>query len=129
MSNTRVNGRPVVGPKGQKAKPVAVHKPVLVPLHWQEEVKASIDRDKKMSNSGSGGCSSGELVTWCHRTVPSRMKYGLAATQSGHRVAQQTCCPKNTSHPVPVSPDNVDAIRDQKDDHRCLERVSECVTV
>ena len=30
-----------------EAKPIAVHKPIPVPLHWQQEVKASIDRDVK----------------------------------------------------------------------------------
>ena len=26
-----------------EAKPIAIHKPIPVPLHWQQEVKASID--------------------------------------------------------------------------------------
>ena len=49
------------------ARPVAVHKPANVPLHWQEKVKADLDRD----------CRLGVLekvdpnipVVWCSRMV------------------------------------------------------------
>ena len=56
------------------AKPVAVHKPIPVPLHWQHEVKASIDRDVKLGVLEA--VPVGEPVTWCHRMVTARKKNG-----------------------------------------------------
>ena len=32
----------------QNATPVAHHTPVPVPLHWQEEVKAALDRNVRL---------------------------------------------------------------------------------
>ena len=45
---------------------------------------------------------------------------------SGHAGAKQTCCSWNTSHPIPVSPSNAGTCRDQEDNYRCLQRVSQC---
>ena len=56
------------------AKPVAVHTPIPVPLHWQEEVKAGLDRDVKLGVLES--VPVGEPVTWCHRMVICRKKNG-----------------------------------------------------
>ena len=71
-----------------EAKPIAVHKPIAVPLLWQQEVKASIDRDVKL----------GVLEAVCWRTsylVPSNghgsEEKRHATTHSGHAGAQQTC--------------------------------------
>ena len=50
-----------------EAKPIAVHKPIPVPLHWQQEVKESIDRDVKLGVLEA--VPVGEPVTWCHRMV------------------------------------------------------------
>ena len=30
------------------AKPIAVHKPIPIPHHWQEQVKKDLDRDMKL---------------------------------------------------------------------------------
>ena len=30
------------------AKPVAIHKPALVPLHWQDKVYADLERDVRI---------------------------------------------------------------------------------
>ena len=57
-----------------EAKPIAVHKPIPVPLHWQQEVKASIDRDVKLWVLEA--VKVGEPVTWCHRMVMARTKNG-----------------------------------------------------
>ena len=49
------------------ATPVAHHTPVLVPVHWQEEVKAGRDQDVQLKVIER--VSTGELATWCHRMV------------------------------------------------------------
>ena len=56
------------------AKPVAVHTPIPVPLHWQEEVKAGLDRDVRLGVLEP--VPVGEPVTWCHRMVICRKKNG-----------------------------------------------------
>ena len=73
-----------------KAKPIAVHKPILVPKHWQQEVK-SLSRE--MSNSGFWRLSQLEnrlpsAIEWSHGSDEKRQ----TTTYSGHAGAQQTCC-------------------------------------
>ena len=55
-----------------EAKLIAVHKPIPVPLHCQQEVKASTDRDVKLGVLEA--VPVGEPVTWCHRMVTARKK-------------------------------------------------------
>ena len=57
-----------------KAKPVAHHNPIPVPLHWQEEVKAGLDQD--VSLGVLEPVPVGEPVTWCHRMVICAKKNG-----------------------------------------------------
>ena len=49
------------------ATPVAHHNPVPVPLHWQEEVKAALDRNVRVGVIET--VLVGQHVTWCHRMV------------------------------------------------------------
>ena len=49
------------------ATPVAHHTPVHVPLQWQEEVKAALDRDVRLGVIEA--MPVGQPVTWCHRMV------------------------------------------------------------
>ena len=56
--------RPMVDPD---ASPVANNTPVPVPVHWQEEVKAGLDRDVRLSVIEP--VPVGDPVTYCHRMV------------------------------------------------------------
>ena len=56
------------------ATPTAHHSPIPVPLHWQEEVKAGLDRDVKLGVLEP--VPIGEPVTWCHRMVICAKKNG-----------------------------------------------------
>ena len=56
------------------AKPVAHHTPIPVPIHWQEDVKAGLDRDVRLGVLEP--VPVGEPVTWCHRMVVSAKKNG-----------------------------------------------------
>ena len=56
------------------ATPVAVHKPIPVPLHWQQDVKASLDSDVKLGVLEQ--VPVGDPLTWCHRMVTTRKKSG-----------------------------------------------------
>jgi hypothetical protein len=56
------------------AVPVAHHNPTPVPLHWQNVVKAGLDRDVKLGVLEP--VPVGEPVTWCHRMVICAKKNG-----------------------------------------------------
>ncbi len=56
------------------APPVAHHTPIPVPLHWQEDVKAGLDRDVALGVLEP--VPIGEPVTWCHRMVVCAKKNG-----------------------------------------------------
>ena len=56
------------------AEPVAIHTPVPVPLHWQEEVKRGLDQDVNLGVIEP--VPIGEPVTWCHRMVVCAKKTG-----------------------------------------------------
>ena len=56
------------------ATPTAHHSPIPVPLHWQEEVKAGLDRDVRLGVLEP--VPVGEPVTWCHRMVTCAKKDG-----------------------------------------------------
>ena len=49
------------------ATPTAYHSPIPVPLHWQDAVKAGLDRDVRLGVLEP--VPIGEPVTWCHRMV------------------------------------------------------------
>lgn len=51
-----------------EAEPVAFHTPVPIPIHWQDEVKAGLDRDVNLEVI--------EPVTWCHQMVTWAKKNG-----------------------------------------------------
>ena len=56
------------------AEPKAIHTPVPVPLHWQEEVKRGLDQDVNLGVIEP--VPVGEPVTWCHRSVVCAKKSG-----------------------------------------------------
>ena len=56
------------------APPRAVHTPAIVPLHWQEKVKADLLRDEALGVIER--VPYGEPVTWCHRMVVTRKHDG-----------------------------------------------------
>jgi hypothetical protein len=56
------------------AVPVAHHNPTPVPLHWQNVVKAGLDRDVKLGVLEP--VPVGEPVTWCHRMIICAKKNG-----------------------------------------------------
>ena len=57
-----------------EATPVAQHKPLLVPLHWREEIKAGLNQDVRLGVIEP--VPIGEPVTWCHRMVVCLKKNG-----------------------------------------------------
>ena len=58
----------------QDAKAVALHTPIPVPVHWQDETKADLDRDVRLGVIEP--VPVGMPVTWCHRMVVSPKKSG-----------------------------------------------------
>ena len=58
----------------EKVKPVAFHKPYPVPLHFQKQVKESLDNDVKLGVLEK--VEVGEPTTWCSRMVIQSKKDG-----------------------------------------------------
>ena len=56
------------------AKPVAKHKPIPIPIHWQEDVFAGLDQDCRLGVIEP--VPVGTPVTWCHRMIIIPKKSG-----------------------------------------------------
>ena len=56
------------------AAPKPCHTPITIPVHWQEEVKAGLDRDVRLGVLEK--VPLGTPVTWCHRMVICTKKNG-----------------------------------------------------
>ena len=69
-----MSGPPLKLMVDQDATPVAYHNPIPVPLHFQDQVKADIDRDVALGVLEP--VPIGEPVTWCHRMVVCAKKNG-----------------------------------------------------
>ena len=50
-----------------KVKPTAIHKPVLIPVHWEQQVKDGLDRDVALKVIES--VPLGTPVTWFSRMI------------------------------------------------------------
>ena len=57
-----------------EATPVAHHKPLPVPLHWRDDIKAGLDQDVRLGVIEP--VPIGEPVTWCHCMVVCPKKNG-----------------------------------------------------
>ena len=57
-----------------EAKPTAHHTPIPVPIHWQDEVKADLDRDVRLGILEP--VPVGTPVTWCSKMVVAAKKSG-----------------------------------------------------
>ena len=57
-----------------KAKPVAVHKPATVAVHWQEKVLSDLNRDVALGVLEKVGPNT--PVTWCSRMVVTAKSNG-----------------------------------------------------
>ena len=57
-----------------KVTPTAYHSSIPIPIHWQDDVKAGLDRDVRLGVLEP--VPVGEPVTWCHRMVICAKKNG-----------------------------------------------------
>lgn len=69
-----MSGKPLRLMIAPDANPTAHHKPIPVPLHWQEEVKAGLDRDVRLGVLEQ--VPVGTAVTWCHHMIICPKKNG-----------------------------------------------------
>ena len=69
-----MSGPPVEMHIKDNVTPKAVHKAAPVPVHWQEQVQADLQRDEKLGVIEK--VPYGEPVTWCHRMVVTRKHDG-----------------------------------------------------
>ena len=69
-----MSGPPVEMHIKDNVTPKAVHKAAPVPVHWQEQVLADLQRDEKLGVIEK--VPYGEPVTWCYRMVVTRKHDG-----------------------------------------------------
>ena len=75
-SDPTTHGRPTNETNDQPTRnPTAHHSTIPVPLHWQDDVKAGLDRDVRLGVLEP--VPNGEPVTWCHRMVICTKKNGI----------------------------------------------------
>ena len=90
------------------AAPMAHHTPVPVPVHWQEEVKAGLDRDVRLGVIEP--IPVGNPVTYCHRMVICAKKNGKprptvdmqSLNANATRETQHTQSPLHQTRSVPA---------------------------
>ena len=70
----KMHGPPLRLMVDPNARPVAHHRPINVPLHWAEKVKAGMDQDVRLGVIQP--VPIGQPVTWCHRMVVCAKKDG-----------------------------------------------------
>ena len=90
-----MTGPPLALMVDPEATPVAIHSPIPVPLHWQKEVKAGLDRDVNLGVIEP--VPVGEPVTWCHRMVVCKKKNGKPR-RTVDLQALNTHCKRETHH-------------------------------
>ena len=77
------------------AKPYAVHKPAIIPIHWQEQVFNDLERDVRLGVLEK--LPQNTPVTWCSRMVVAPKADGsprrTVDLQHLNRHAVQTCLP------------------------------------
>ena len=79
----------------ESAEPTAHHTPIPVPFHWQEKVKADLDRDVQLGVLEK--VPIGEPVTWCHRMVVCAKKNGEPRRTVDFQ-ALNACATRETHH-------------------------------
>ena len=77
------------------AKPVAVHTPAQIPLHWREAVKKGLDRDVQLGVLEPVPVN--EPVTWCSRMVVTPKANGEPRRVVDFQ-ALNNCAPRQTHH-------------------------------
>lgn len=70
----RMDGPPIEIHLKEGTQPVACHKAIPIPVHWQEKVYADLHRDEALDVIER--VPIGEPVSWCHRMVVARKHDG-----------------------------------------------------
>ena len=76
-----------------QATPTAHHSPIPEPIHWEEDVKAGLDRDMRLGVP----VLIGEPVTWCHRMVICAKKNSKPRRKIDFQ-SLNTCATRETHH-------------------------------
>ena len=79
----------------ESAKPVAVHSPAAVPIHWTEDVKAGLDRDVCLGVIEWVPVN--DPVTWCSRMVVTPKPDGSLRRVVDYQTVNSHC-PRQTHH-------------------------------
>jgi hypothetical protein len=119
----RMEGPPVHFKMTENTTPVAVHTPITVPLHWQDEVKAGLDSDIALGVREP--VLVGEHVTWCSRMVITRKKDSGPRRVVDYQAVNKHCS-RETPHDDTIPSVNPVPAPHQEVSDRCMERVPCC---
>ena len=100
-----------------QAIPTAHHSPIPVLLHWQDEVKAGLDRDVRLGVLEP--VPIGEPVTWCHRMVICAKKNGTPRTIDFQPL--NTHATRETHHTVTIASGTISPPREEENHLKCME--------
>ena len=103
----KMHGPPLKIFMKEGVKPVAAHTPIPIPLHWQKQVKAGLDRDEVIGVIEK--VPSGTPTTWCHRMVvvpkkdntPRRTVNFMPLNEHSTRQTHHTIAPFHQASMVP----------------------------
>ena len=109
----------------ENATPVAHHKPIPVPIHWQEDVYNALDRDVRIGIIEP--VPVGTPVTWCHKMVvvpkrsgkPRRTVDLQTLNRYAVRETHHTESPFHQARSVPSH--TLKTVFDQKDGYHSIE--------
>ena len=79
-------------------KPIAVHTPASIPIHWQEEVKQQLDADVALGVIEK--VEPNTPTTWCHRAIWVRKPDGSPRRVVDFQSLNRHCL-RDTHHTVP----------------------------
>ena len=107
-----MQGPPLILMVHPDAAPVAHHTPVPVPVHWQEEVKAGLDRD--VSTRCDRACPRWRPSDILPQDGHMREEEWETKADRGHAVAQCQRHSGNTSHSIPVPSGQIGTCRHEE---------------
>ena len=102
------------------ATPKPCHTPITVPIHWQDEVKAGLDRDVRLGVLEE--VPLGTPITWCHRMVTCTKNDGSLKRTINFQPLNRHA----TRETIPLPPSSSRSTPHQKDRVRYVEWLQLC---
>ena len=117
-----MSGPPIEIHLDPAATPRVCHTPANVPLHWQDRVKADLERDVDLGVIER--VPYGDLVSWCHRMVVTQETRWNATQNSRPITTEQVLQERNICNGIPISFSTQSSWSYMENCYGCMEWVS-----